>query len=392
MSQRTNGGHAETMSEMPTMEQFQRQKQKAPFTAIGQTEVEEVEGGYTLLKPEEANREISNVFDEEELSRREAVLEEPGTEVGTEESQPLDALFASYGDLLVQVQQTQPEFGELSEELEGRIPVKNPNTYPFRAVCRLIITARDNTRWYGTGFLVAPRTVITAGHCVFLHEHGGWAKSIEVIPGLNKESRPHGSAVARIFKTVVGWTKGKNRNQDYAAIILPQRSRLGDSTGTFGFAVMQDEMLNTATLNLADYPIIQHTRQAFRKLQQQQGVFAGQYSGEFQQSEGQEGLQEQEGQLQQFEEQGPSRLKQGLLGLSNQLWFTALHVRSVSTNQIRYDQAIKRGQSGAPVWIKTGNNRYVVGIHSSSYLTGFAAIRITQAVFNNLSNWKAFGI
>jgi V8-like Glu-specific endopeptidase len=53
---------------------------------------------------------------------------------------------------------------------------------------------------------------------------------------------------------------------------------------------------------------------------------------------------------------------------------------------------VQRGQSGAPVWIKTGGNRYVVGLHTSSFLSGIAAIRITPEIFNNLSDWKAFGM
>lgn len=395
----------------------QRQRQQPSFAAAAFTEVEDVEGGFTLLRPEEANREVSNVFEGEGLSRRENVLEEPGTEAGGEETQPMDAFFASYGELPQQVQQelisraqqAEPEFGELREELQGRVPVNNTTNFPFRAICRLIITAKDNTRWHGTGFLVAPRTVITAGHCVFLHEHGGWARSIEVIPGLNKEQRPYGSAVARIFKTVTGWQKSKNRSNDYGAIILPQRSRLGDNTGTFGFAALEEEALNRATLNLADYPTMKLTRQAIlRFLRQRKGELQEQYAGQieaqqqqqqqFQGGEGyqQEGQQPQQYEQQQFgqqqEEQEFPRLRQGLQNLSNQMWFMALHARNVTQNQIRYDQPVQRGQSGAPVWIKTGNNRYVVGIHINSYFTGLAAIRITPQVFNNLSSWKQFGM
>lgn len=213
------------------------------------------------------------------------------------------------------------------------------------------------------------------------------------------------------FKTVAGWQKGKNRANDYGAIILPQRSRLGDSTGTFGFAAIEDEMLNRATLNLADYPTMKLTRQAvLRFLRQRKGQLQEQFAGQFegmQQQQGQEGFQQQgqeggqqyqqpEQQQQQFGqqegEQELSPLRQRLQSQSNQLWFMALHARNVTQNQIRYDQPVQRGQSGAPVWIKTGNNRYVVGIHTNSFFTGLAAIRITPQVFNNLSSWKQFGM
>ncbi|OQP43181.1 hypothetical protein A4H97_13695 [Niastella yeongjuensis] len=387
MSQRPNGGHSERFSELAS-EVEQRRKVLSETPVF---ETEEVEGGFEMLKPEEMHRETTNVLSQAGMALRENIMEEAGT--NTEDDQPLDAIFASYGELLAKLQQTQPVMGEIQEELEGRTPANN-TTFPFRAICRLIISGSDNTRWYGTGFLIGPRTVITAGHCVYLHEHGGWARSIEVIPGLSSESRPYGSAVSRIFKSVAGWTKGKNRNQDYAAIILPNNSQLGTQTGTFGFSVMKDELLEAATLNMADYPIIQHTRQAFfrfqkRQFQQQRGVFEGQYQRQYEQQseQSQEGMEEPTD----MPEEAP-RLKEGLLNMTNQLWFASLKVSSVTPNQIRYDQQVQRGQSGAPVWVKSGGSRYVVGIHTSSFLSGIGALRITPQVYKNLMEWKSKGM
>jgi V8-like Glu-specific endopeptidase len=390
MSQRPNGGQSESLSELAS-EVEQRRK---TLSTTPPMEVEEVEGSFSLLKPEEMHQETTNVLSKAGMALRENVLEEPGMETD-EGQQPLDAVFGSYGELLMRAQQRQPELGDIQEQLEGRIPVNNPNSFPFRAICRLIITANDNTRWYGTGFLIAPRTVITTGHCVFLHEHGGWAKNVEVIPGLNQNSRPFGSAVSRIFKSVAGWTKSKNRNLDYAAIILPSNSQLGHKTGTFGFSVLQDEMLEAATLNLADYPIIQHTRQAFlrfqqRQFQQQRGAFEGQYQSRFEQ-QSEEGMEESEEQTDEPKQEAP-RLKEAMVNMTNQLWFTSLNVRSVTSSQIRYDQQVQRGQSGAPLWCKSGSSRYVVGIHTSSFLSGMAALRITSQVYKNLSEWKSQGL
>ena len=64
---------------------------------------------------------------------------------------------------------------------------------------------------------------MTAGHCVYSHSHGGWAQSIEVIPGMNGAVRPYGSAVSTSFRSVTGWTGSPSGNPefDYGAIILP---------------------------------------------------------------------------------------------------------------------------------------------------------------------------
>jgi V8-like Glu-specific endopeptidase len=412
MSQRTNGGHTETYQETPP--NAEHQKQRMPYGSFPETEVEDVQGGFTLVRPEEADREISNVFDGEEISGREATMEEPGIELATEEAQPLDALFASYSHLFYQIQQGQQETGE--ELSNRRVPIQDNRSFPWRAICKLIITGRDNTRWEGTGFLIAPRTVITAGHNVFLHEHGGWAKSIEVIPGLLNQDRPYGSAVARVFKTVIGWTKGKNKNQDYAAIILPTHFRPGERTGTFGFAVKETEFLKRATLNMAYYPFtLQGQQGLMQQLQQQsqqqpqfqqqgqyqqQPEFAGQYQQEYQQSEGQEGFQ-QEGQQQPFQhnQQSQQPFQQGQMQqfqrpsmTSKQLYFIALHTRNVNPRLIQYDTEVKDAQGGAPVWTKSGLGRSVVAIHSNAFASGDTAIRITPQVFSNLSAWKLSGM
>ncbi|RYF71781.1 MAG: serine protease [Cytophagaceae bacterium] len=218
---------------------------------------------------------------------------------------------------------------------DDRVRIANTTIYPYRAICALRITAADGTRWIGTGWMVGPRTVITAGHCVFLHNNGGWARSIEVIPGLNDATRPYGSAVGTVLRSVKGWTESKKREYDYGAIILPANSRLGDRVGYFGYAVRDTNFLMGSVLNLSGYP----------------GDKAG----------------------------------------GSQQWFMARTPRSLTDRVITYDIDTMGGQSGAPVWIKVGEQRYCVGIHTNGHTSGNSATRIVQDVFNNIKNWKAEG-
>ena len=260
-----------------------------------------------------------------------ATLEEAGFDSSLVEEAPLDALFASYSELLPQARELQ----EVIIGVDNRVRINNTTIYPWKAVCALKITAQDNSRWIGTGWLIAPRTVITAGHCVFMHDHGGWAKSIEVIPGLNDASRPYGSCTGTSFRSVLGWTQNKDRNYDYGAIILPQNCRPGARTGVFGLAVKDDAYLKASVLNLSGYP--------------------GDKGG-------------------------------------NQQWFMALRTKAVSARVITYDIDTFGGQSGAPVWIKVGNTRTAVGIHTNGATSGNSATRIVLPVFNNLQSWKNMGL
>lgn len=246
-----------------------------------------------------------------------------------------DAYFASFNEVPSLELKARNIVGE--EVVIGpddRVLISPTTAYPWRAICALRIRTRTGKSYIGTGWLISPRTVITAGHCVYMHNEGGWAQSIEVIPGLNVASRPFGSGVSGVFRSVTGWTNSKDRNFDYGAIILPNNYRPGDRTGYFGFANRSDNDLNASMLNLSGYP--------------------GDKGG-------------------------------------NTQWFHARKTLSVTSRTITYDIDTFGGQSGSPVWVLNGANRYAVGIHTNGGSSN-SATRITQDVYNNMLNWKNQGL
>lgn len=296
-----------------------------------ETEVEHVEG-FKITRPGEADKELYNKLSTETESESASYLEEAGTEVTEEEGEAVftrDAFFASYPELF------EKSVSEVIIGTDDRVRISPTTSFPWRAICALRITAADNTRWIGTGFLVSPRTVITAGHCVYMHAHGGWPKSVEVIPGLNDTLRPYGSCVGTSFRSVNGWVNDKKREYDYGAIILPRDCRPGDKTGVFGFAVKDNPYLLSSYLNLSGYP--------------------GDKGG-------------------------------------NQQWFMARKAKSLAPRVIYYEIDTMGGQSGSPVWVKVGNARYAVGIHTNGLVTGNSATRIVLPVFNNIQAWKNLGM
>jgi glutamyl endopeptidase len=268
-------------------------------------------------------------------ARAVAVGESDISEAGTEgeapgeldESAAVDAIVGSYPELADSLEVIIPP--------DERIRVTNTTVYPWRAICALGIIAANGRRFIGTGWMISPRTVVTAGHCVFLHEEGGWARSITVIPGCNDALEPFGSHVGTDLRSVTGWTSSKKREYDYGAIILPPSSRPGATTGTFGFATRTDSFLLNAALNLSGYP-------------------------------GDKGGRQQ--------------------------WFMAQRPKSVSERVITYNIDTMGGQSGSPVWVLENGQRYGVGVHTNGSSSGNSATRIASGVFNNLSNWKNLGM
>ena len=100
---------------------------------------------------------------------------------------------------------------------DTRIQIANTADYPWRVHCSLLITANDGSQWIGTGWFIGPKTVVTAGHCVFIHAPGtarhGWVQSIRVMPGRNGATLPYGSVtVPRAnLRSVSAWTRRPQR-------------------------------------------------------------------------------------------------------------------------------------------------------------------------------------
>lgn len=254
-------------------------------------------------------------------------------------TKPIDAYYASFGTAIERAAvraRVEQKALEVIIGTDDRVRVTNNTLYPWRCICSLLITAQNGAQYVGTGWLVGPRLVLTAGHCVYMSDEGGWASQIEVIPGRNATQRPYGSAISRELRSVTGWTQDNDSNCDYGAILLPADKRYGDQLGWFGYAVRQDDYLRQITLNLSGYP-----------------------------GDG------------------------GKTGIDGTQWFHSRRVMDVMERQITYDIDTYGGQSGAPVWEMTSNgSRYGVGIHTWGTSVNNGATRITREVFDNIVRWN----
>lgn len=235
------------------------------------------------------------------------------------------------------------EFNDYSESVCGaddRMQVNSVANVPWRMIAQLVITLANGSKVRGTGWFVSPRTLITAGHCVFSHRNGGWARSIEVVPGMNGRKRPFGTAVSTRFKSVKGWTENQEVSYDYGCLLLPEDARLGDKTGWFGFAKLSDASLESLLANNSGYP--------------------------------------------------------GDKAFGTQ-WFNAGRITKATPSRLHYMLDTAPGQSGSPAWKfsnqsdRSGQSaRTVIGIHNYGGCAN-KATRINQAVFDNLMTWKREG-
>lgn len=215
--------------------------------------------------------------------------------------------------------------------IDQRVPITNTTDIPWRRICALRITFPSGATYRGTGFLIGPRAVATAGHCVYMKSQGGWARRIDVIPGSNGSKRPFGQVQATTFRSVGGWVNQGLPECDYGCIFVPPGSFNGFNLGSFGVAAFDAQTLVAQPAVLAGYP--------------GDKPFA-------------------------------------------EMWGMAEVIKTVTAKTLVYNIDSMGGQSGAPVYIKRGGIRYVVGIHNYGAQTGNSATRITQPVYDRLNAWK----
>jgi V8-like Glu-specific endopeptidase len=259
-----------------------------------------------------------------ELAKSKAALEELWT---PPEQELPDIATASFG-----------EPGSILETVHGpddRVQIVNTAAYPWRVHASLVIRARDNSSWIGTGWFIGPRTLITAGHVVYIKGSGvpgrdGWVKTIDVMPGRNGGSLPFGSVRSVSFRSVVGWTNNGDEHYDYGAIIIP--TTLGNTVGWFGFGVFSDADLRAATANISGYP-----------------------------GDKPPGTQ----------------------------WYDNHRVAAVDSRKVFYDIDTMGGQSGSAVYRIKDGKRIAVAVHAYGGATTNSGTRISTPVYNNLVLWKA---
>jgi V8-like Glu-specific endopeptidase len=221
---------------------------------------------------------------------------------------------------------------------DDRVQITTTNQVPYRRICHLAIVAQSGKRFLGTGAFIGRNTVVTAGHCVYLHGQGGWAREITVTPGRNVNTRPFGQARATQLRSVRGWTTGPSstrRNYDYGAIIIAPNGGINtNQVGAFGFAAYTDQFLLNKRLNLAGYP----------------GDKA-----------------------------------------AGTMWYHGRRATRLTPRTIEYDIDTAGGQSGSPVWLNLNGVRNLAGIHTNGSASANSATRITAPVLANLRRWRTDG-
>jgi len=104
--------------------------------------------------------------------------------------------------------------------IDERVKVMNTRVMPNQAICKLYMRTTTSKNYVGSGFLTHDDKVVTAGHCVYDHDEGGWMDSIIVVPAKNGVSTPYGQYNAVRIAAVRAWTDSRSVRYDMGVIKL----------------------------------------------------------------------------------------------------------------------------------------------------------------------------
>lgn len=91
---------------------------------------------------------------------------------------------------------------------------------PYRSVGKMAIMTSSGSTKGGSGWVVAPKAFITAGHCVKASEIGGWITKAKFIPRYNVTADKIYD-VSTVY-TLKGWAEGEERPYDMAACVVTE--------------------------------------------------------------------------------------------------------------------------------------------------------------------------
>ena len=244
------------------------------------------------------------------------------------------------------ISSTEPFYGMIEDQFNGlsssyvfspddRQKINTTDIFPWRSICRLYITAQDDTRFIGSGAIIDEFHVLTCGHCAYLHDNGGWAREIEVAPGKREGLEPFGRCNVISMRSTTGWTQDEMPEHDWAVLTLDRS--IGLFTGWMG--------RKTADYSSSFYTDIVHS--------------AG-YPAD--------------------------------LDLGNNMYYTSESGDRADEFNHWYWLDTAGGQSGSPVWMNEGGAKYIISIHAYGYEGGTDAnfgTRLNANKFTQLNTWLA---
>ena len=207
---------------------------------------------------------------------------------------------------------------------DDRYHTEETEVFPNRFICYIETTWSNGTVNKATGWLCGPSTMMTVAHNVYDPDKG-WPTSIRIWPGRNKNTAAYGSARGIEIHMPAAYKYFSVTKYDVALIYL--NTPIGSKTGYFGIKYRPESYASSAVF-IAGYP----------------------------------------------------------LEKNKELWKDAGRILRVQLGELHYTIDTESGQSGSPIYLGSGAERYCVGIHNGSQSKYNVGNQITLCIFNWIKN------
>lgn len=218
---------------------------------------------------------------------------------------------------------------------DDRQEITDTTLFPWSSICKLYIDAHDGSHYIGSGAIIDEFHILTVGHCVYIHDAGGWVDGITIVPGMDGSYEPFGAAYATYMRTYQGWIQSEMVEHDWAVVTLDRS--IGQLTGWMGRETEPyTSSVYTGTLNTAGYP--------------------------------------------------------GDLDFGEVMYYCTDNGDRADEYNHWFWMDTAGGQSGSPIWRYDGSNRYILSILAYEYLGGIDAnfgTRLNTDKYNQIITWLA---
>jgi TPR repeat protein/V8-like Glu-specific endopeptidase len=212
---------------------------------------------------------------------------------------------------------------------DGRTRINNTTDWPYPFHSQLDITYAGGKNYGGSGILVGPQHILTAGHNIYDYEDKtGWAQRIIARLALNDKLAPYGESRANRIYTFKGWTHQGNKAYDMALLVLDKP--IGYNIGWCGLLSSTSQDLQTHKVHITGYP-------------------------------GDKGFK--------------------------QMWSMSGYLKGVHAEELEYKIDTFGEQSGSGIWLNKWGYPYVVGIHTLGGGDRNSGVRLSYVKLKQVIEW-----
>lgn len=141
--------------------------------------------------------------------------------------------------------------------IEHRIQIKQTQDWPYRVHGHMIMRFPGEKPYTGSGILVGPNHVLTAGHNLYNPNAPvgkRWATEIFFSPGRDQDHYPYGDFKGCILLVHEQWEKNDKKKDDYDFGMVILDSSIGNITGWSGLLSLPDSLIKEWGVSVTGYP------------------------------------------------------------------------------------------------------------------------------------------